>query len=70
MTKFSNEFKESAKQELLALAETASKEAVKSVFKICELAIKDTDNKFDDMILPVLPKLQEVVLGYVEEIKK
>ena len=70
MTELSNEFKEQAKQELLGLAETVSAEAVKTVFKICELAVKDSDNKFDDMLLPALPKLQEVVLGFVDRIKE
>lgn len=70
MAELSNEFKEQAKQELLGLAETVSTEAVKSVFRLCELVIKDSDNKFDDMLLPALPKLQDVVLGFVDKIKE
>lgn len=64
----SEELKEQVKAELLKLGENVSAEAVKSVFKIAELAIKDSENLFDDMLLPALPKLQEVVLGFVDKI--
>lgn len=70
MAEISEKFKEEAIQELLGLAEVVSGEAVKTVFKLAEIAIKDSDNKFDDMLLPALPKLQEVVLGFVDQIKK
>lgn len=66
----SEEFKAQAKQELLGLAENVSAEAVKTVFKIAELAIKDSETMVDDMLLPALPKLQEVVLGFVDKIKE
>lgn len=62
--------KEEIRAELLTLAESVSTEAVKTVFKITELAIKDSENKFDDMLLPAIPKLQEVVLGFVDKIKE
>jgi hypothetical protein len=67
-TPMSEELKEQVKAELLKLGENVSAEAVKSVFKIAELAIKDSENLFDDMLLPALPKLQEVVLGFVDKI--
>ena len=70
MTALSDEFKEQAKQELLGLAENVSTEAVKTVFKLCELAIKDSETKFDDMLLPALPKLEEIVLSLVDKIKE
>lgn len=70
MSNMSEDFKEQAKQELLGLAENVSAEAVKTVFKIAELAIKDSENKVDDMLLVALPKLEEVVLGFVDKIKE
>ena len=64
----SDQLKEDIKKELLGLGEDVAAEAVRRVFKITELAIKDSETKYDDMLLPVLPKLQEVVLSYVDKI--
>lgn len=64
----SDQLKEDIKKELLGLGENVAAEAVKRVFKIAELAIKDSETKYDDMLLPALPKLQEVVLKYVDKI--
>ena len=64
----SDQLKEDIKKELLGLGENVAAEAVKRVFKIAELAIKDSETKYDDMLLPALPKLQEVVLKYVNKI--
>lgn len=64
----SEQLKEDIKKELLKLGENVTAEAVTSVFKIAELAIKDSDNILDDMLLPALPKLKEVVLSYVDKI--
>lgn len=64
----SEQLKEDIKKELLGLGENVAAEAVRRVFKIAELAIKDSENKYDDMLLPALPKLEEVVLKYVDKI--
>ena len=64
----SDQLKEDIKKELLGLGENVAAEAVKRVFKIAELAIKDSETKYDDMLLPALPKSQEVVLNYVNKI--
>lgn len=64
----SEQLKEDIKKELLKLGENVAAEAVESVFKIAELAIKDSENKYDDMLLVALPKLKEVTLGFVDKI--
>lgn len=64
----SEQFKEDAKKELLCLGEEVAAVTVKRVFNIAELAIKDSETKVDDMLLPVLPKLEEIVLHYVDQI--
>ena len=64
----SEQFKEDAKKELLCLGEEVAAVTVKRVFNIAELAIKDSKTKVDDMLLPVLPKLEEIVLHYVDQI--
>lgn len=66
----SDEFNKQAIEELKKLGENVSAEAVKAVFKIAELYIKDTENKYDDMLLVALPKLQEVVLSFVDKISE
>lgn len=66
----SEEFNKEAIEELKKLGENVSAEAVKTIFKIAELYIKDTENKYDDMLLVALPKLQEVVLGFVDKISE
>lgn len=70
MAELSENFKEQAKQELLGLAENVSNDAADTIFNLIELAIKDSKNKFDDMLLPAIPKLREVVKSYIDEIKK
>lgn len=64
----SDELKDGIKAELLALGEETAAAAVEHAFNIIELVIKDTDNKFDDLLLPIMPKLKEVVLSYVDKI--
>lgn len=64
----SEQFKEEAKKELLCLGEEVAAVTVKRVFNIAELAIKDSETKVDDMLLPLLPKLEETVLQYVDKI--
>lgn len=69
MAELSENFKEQAKQELLGLAENVSNDVADTIFNLIELAIKDSKNKFDDMLLPAIPKLREVVKSYIDEIK-
>lgn len=64
--------KEETKEQLKGLGletlETISKEGVESLFKVIEIIVQDTDNKIDDMILPVLPVIKAKLLELVEEI--
>ena len=64
----SEQLKEDIKKELLKLGENVSAASAKAIFKIAELAIKDSENKYDDMLLVALPKLEEVVLGFIDKI--
>ena len=64
----SEQLKEDIKKELLKLGENVSAASAKTIFKIAELAIKDSENKYDDMLLVALPKLEEVVLGFIDKI--
>ena len=70
MTKLTEEAKEQIKAELLKTGETVSKEAVEMVFKLVEIVVKDTENKFDDMILPVVPAIKEYVLKLLDGISE
>lgn len=56
------------KDELLKLAENVSKEAVESIFKIAEIAIKKSATKYDDMILPALPLIKEKINEVLDKI--
>ena len=64
--------KDETKQELKNLGleklELVSKEAVDAIFKAIELVVADTENKIDDMVLPVLPFIKAKVLELVEKI--
>ena len=40
------------------------------VFKLVEIVVKDTENKFDDMILPVVPAIKEYVLKLLDGISE
>lgn len=62
--------KEEIKKELLAMTERLSKEAVESAFKIIELAVKASENKFDDMIIAALPFLKDTALKYIDKISE
>lgn len=56
------------KDELLKLAKNVSKEAVESIFKIAEIAIKKSATKYDDMILPALPLIKEKINEVLDKI--
>ena len=64
--------KDETKQKLQELGleklETISKEGVDAVFKVIELVVADTENKIDDMVLPVLPIIKAKVLELIEKI--
>lgn len=70
MEQMNDKMKEDIKKELLIMAENCSKDAVEGVFKIAEVAIKDSENKVDDMLIGCLPVLKNLVLKYVDEISK
>lgn len=66
MTKI--EFDEETKAELLRLAEAVSKESVESAFKIAEIMIKKSTNKFDDLLLPAVPFIKDKVISLLDNI--
>ena len=70
MTKLTDEAKEQIKAELLKTGEVVSKEAIEMVFTLIEIVVKDTENKFDDMILPVVPAIKEYVLKLLDGISE
>ena len=70
MAKLTEEAKEQIKAELLKTGEVVSKEAVEMVFKLIEIVVKDTENKFDDMILPVVPAIKDYVLKLLDGISE
>ena len=70
MTKLTEEAKEQIKAELLKTGEVVSKEAIEMVFTLIEIVVKDTENKFDDMILPVVPAIKEYVLKLLDGISE
>lgn len=58
------------KDELMNLLENVSKDSVISTFKIAEIMFKKSGNKFDDLLLPFLPFIEEKVLELLNEIHK
>lgn len=66
MSKFN--FDEETKAELLRLTEAVSKESVDSAFKIAEILIKKSTNKFDDLLLPALPFIKEKIDDLLDNI--
>lgn len=66
MSKFN--FDEETKAELLRLVEAVSKESVESAFKIAEILIKKSTNKFDDLLLPALPFIKEKIDDLLDNI--
>ena len=70
MAKLTDEAKEQIKAELLKTGEVVSKEAIEMVFTLIEIVVKDTENKFDDMILPVVPAIKEYVLKLLDGISE
>ena len=56
------------KDELLKLAENVSKESLESTFKIAEILIKKSTNKFDDLLLPALPFIKDKVMELIDKI--
>ena len=66
MSKFN--FDEETKAELLRLVETASKESVESAFKIAEILVKKSTNKFDDLLLPAIPFIKDKVVDLLDNI--
>jgi len=64
----SEELKPQITKKLLKLAEVTSKESVDVLFEIAEIVAKDTENKIDDMVIPVLPMLKQAVLKYIDKI--
>lgn len=55
-------------QHLLELAENLTEDCVNKIFAILEIYIKSSLNKFDDLILPLLPQAKTFVLNYVNKI--
>lgn len=56
------------RQELLNLAENLTEDAVNSVFRMAEIAIKLSNNKVDDALIPVLEPAKSFILKYVDKI--
>lgn len=50
--------------------ENLSEVGIETVFAIIEVVITDSENKIDDMFLPVLPLIKTKVLEVVDNIHK
>jgi hypothetical protein len=58
------------KEKGLDIAEDAAKLVVEAVLELAEKAAKDSSNKFDDVLLAVLPLLKPVIMDYIDKIDK
>lgn len=56
------------KKHLLELGETLTRDIVNTVFVMLEEGIKESENKLDDSLLPLLPSAKEFILKYVDKI--
>lgn len=61
---------ESLKRELLKCGEISARTAVDTVFNLVETVVKDTENKFDDVVLVAVPKIKEAVLQLIDKISE
>jgi hypothetical protein len=61
---------EELKKEGLEVAEETAKAAVKAVFRSLPKFVAATENKYDDMLLPVLAIIEPKVLEMLDEINK
>ncbi len=60
--------KQELKQELLTLSENVTEDVVNSVFRMTEIAIKLSENKIDDALLPALAPAKAYILKQVDKI--
>lgn len=50
--------------------ENISKNTVETLFAVIEIIVKDSENKIDDAILPLLPFIKEKIIQIVNKIDK
>lgn len=68
--KFSPEALEQLKRELLKCGELEARTAIDTIFNLIEIIVKDTENKFDDVILLATPRIKECVLQLIDKISE
>jgi hypothetical protein len=56
------------KQNGLDLAEDTAKMAVKAVFKVLPEIVKETENKMDDILIPLISVVEKPVMELLDKI--
>lgn len=54
----------------LDIAEEALKDVVEAVFQVAEEAVKASENKYDDLLLVILPQVKPLVLAAIDKLDK
>ena len=54
----------------LDIAEDALKDVVEVVFEIAEEAVKQSENKYDDLLLAILPQVKPLILKAIDKLDK
>ena len=61
---------EELKKEGLEVAEEAAKMAVKALFRALPKVVVASENKYDDMLLGIIPVFEPMVMNLLEDINK
>jgi len=60
--------KDMLKEKGLDLAEDAAKLLVDAVLDFAEQAVRDSENKLDDILLAIIPLLRPMLMEYIDKI--
>lgn len=52
----------------LDIAEEALGEAIEALFEVAEEVVKQTENKYDDLLLAILPQVKPLILKAIDKI--
>lgn len=52
----------------LDIAEEALKDALEALFQVAEEVVKKSENKYDDLLLVILPQIKPYILEAVDKI--
>jgi len=63
-------FKEELKKEGVEIAEEAAKAFIKALLRVIPKVIIASENKYDDLLLAVLPVVEPILMNLADDINK